>query len=270
MNETITRLISGVVYIMLLFTATIYSPVTFYIFFGFVMVVSIVEFCKLINLNYAIPILIGLLLFGLQIVLSTKNIDGFQFATLFGGLFVSVLLLKNLFSKKTLFLDKNFKYVLVIGYIIFPFLLLTSLPFVASIGYDYKIIFVLFVLIWSNDTFAYIVGKSIGKRKLLPEISPKKTIEGFLGGFIFTILAGVAIHEIMNIFTSTFLILMAVLISVFGTIGDLVESKFKRLAQVKDSGKIMPGHGGILDRFDSVIFVAPFILLLIKIFTYVS
>ena len=164
MNETLTRLISGIVYIILLFTATIYSPISFYIFFGFIMVVCIFEFCKLIHLNYTFPIIIGFILFGLQILLTDKNNVGFQYATLFGGLFVSVILLRKLFSKKTLFLDKSFKYVLLIGYIIFPFLILTTLPFVASIGYDYKIIFVLFVLIWSNDTFAYIVGKSIGKR----------------------------------------------------------------------------------------------------------
>jgi phosphatidate cytidylyltransferase len=141
---------------------------------------------------------------------------------------------------------------------------------VIGTGYNYKIIFVLFVLIWSNDTFAYIVGKSIGKKKLFPSISPKKTVEGFLGGLVFTILAGIIIHEIMGIFSTLFLIFLAILIGVFGTIGDLVESKFKRTAHVKDSGKIMPGHGGILDRFDSVIFVAPFVLLLVKIYTHVS
>jgi phosphatidate cytidylyltransferase len=231
--------------------------------------VSVYEFSKLINLKHIAVYPITAIAMGFNIFFIYRKIYDYQWAIVLLSLFVSFLLILNLKTNKTLFLDLNFKFVLLIGYIIFPFLVLTILPF-ASGFYDYKIIFVLFVMIWSNDTFAYIIGKSIGKRKLYPSISPKKTVEGFFGGFVFTILAGIIINNMMNLYNSLFLILMAVLVSVFGTIGDLVESKFKRTANVKDSGKIMPGHGGILDRFDSVIFVAPFILLLLKIFTYVS
>lgn len=269
MNETLTRLLSGIVYIFLLFYATLISPVTFFIFFSFVLFVSVYEFTKLIHLKHIAVYPITAILMGFNVFFVYKNIIDFQWAFVLLSLFVIFLLILNLKSNKNLFLDQNFKFVLLIGYIIFPFLILTSLPFTNGY-YDYIIIFVLFVLIWSNDTFAYIVGKSIGKRKLFPSVSPKKTIEGFLGGFVFTILASVIINSVMNLYSTTFLILLSVIVSVFGTLGDLVESKFKRAAQVKDSGKIMPGHGGILDRFDSVIFVAPFVLLLLKIFIYVS
>jgi phosphatidate cytidylyltransferase len=155
-------------------------------------------------------------------------------------------------------------------------LLITKIPFGIK-GYNPKIILSIFFLIWTNDTFAYIVGKSIGKRKLFEKISPKKTIEGFLGGLIFSILVGYFIskyyfqpnpnHQEMSIFIWT---ITAMIISVFSTLGDLIQSKFKRIAGVKDSGKIMPGHGGVLDRLDSIIFVSPFVYLFYQILYYVS
>jgi len=122
-----------------------------------------------------------------------------------------------------------------------------------------------------------LVGKSIGKHKLFERVSPKKTIEGFLGGAVFAAFAGYLISKLYiqpnPEFSSRSILIwtiIAVIVSIFGTIGDLIESKFKRIAGVKDSGSIMPGHGGILDRLDSVIFVAPIIFLFYQILYYVS
>lgn len=121
-------------------------------------------------------------------------------------------------------------------------------------------------MIWCNDTFAYICGKLLGKHKLYEKISPKKTIEGFVGGLIFTQIAAVIIFKYTDIQASLpFWLLIGLGISVIGTIGDLVESKYKRQAGIKDSGSIMPGHGGILDRLDSILFAAPFLFLIYKI-----
>ena len=128
----------------------------------------------------------------------------------------------------------------------------------------------MFILIWTNDTFAYIVGKSIGKNKLFERISPKKTIEGFLGGLLFTIIAGYIISRYFTFSSPTSWIITAIILVIFGSLGDLVESKFKRNAGVKDSGTIMPGHGGILDRLDSIIFAIPFLFLYYQIINYVS
>lgn len=269
MNETVTRLLSGIVYILLLFYATLTSPITFFVFFGIILFVCVYEFSKLIHFKKNIIYIIAAISLAFNIYFIQLNNQSYQWAIIAATLFVSGLLIYNLLRNKTLILDKSFKYVLLIGYVIFPFLILTSLPFTNGF-YENKIIFVLFVLIWSNDTFAYLIGKSMGKRKLFPSVSPKKTVEGFIGGFIFTILAGIIIQETMGIFNTYFLVSMSIIVSIFGTIGDLIESKFKRSAAVKDSGKIMPGHGGFLDRFDSVIFVVPFILLLLKTFVYVS
>tara|TARA_R110002126_G_C10201201_1_gene476944 strand:- start:8 stop:559 length:552 start_codon:yes stop_codon:yes gene_type:complete len=177
-----------------------------------------------------------------------------------------------LFDNKTLKIDSFSKYVYLIGYIILPFVIITKIPF-GKDGYNPKILISIFILIWTNDTFAYIVGKSIGRTKLFERISPKKTIEGFFGGVIFAVIASYLIAKYyIQIAEDKIYIwpIIATIVGTFGTIGDLIESKFKRIAGVKDSGKIMPGHGGILDRLDSVIFVAPIIFLFYQILNYVS
>ena len=126
-------------------------------------------------------------------------------------------------------------------------------------------------LIWISDSAAYVFGVSFGKRPLLKSVSPKKSIEGFIGGLIFSILLSLVFSFYINInFSLVQWLIIAVVTSVLGTLGDLVQSQFKREAGVKDSGKWLPGHGGLYDRMDSIIFAAPFIYLLIKIFEYVS
>ncbi len=114
--------------------------------------------------------------------------------------------------------------------------------------------------LWVNDTMAYLVGSLIGKTPLT-KISPKKTWEGTIGGFIFSILAlgglGYFLSSGFDIKPVIQWMVVAAIASVVGTIGDLIQSKLKRLAQVKDSGHIMPGHGGFLDRFDSLLFATP-------------
>jgi len=120
--------------------------------------------------------------------------------------------------------------------------------------------FVIFALliIWTTDSGAYFTGKKFGKKKLWPEISPNKTIEGFLGGIAAAIIFALIFHWITPISSSyMILIIVTILASVFGQVGDLVESALKRQFNVKDSGNILPGHGGILDRFDSLLFVLP-------------
>jgi phosphatidate cytidylyltransferase len=115
--------------------------------------------------------------------------------------------------------------------------------------------------IWINDTMAYIVGSRIGKTKFFPSISPKKTWEGTIGGIIFTILAAAVYGLLGHTYRLIDWIVIAAIASVMGTAGDLLESKIKRLAGVKDSGNLMPGHGGFLDRFDSMIAATPFVWL---------
>ena len=278
MNETLKRSISGTIYVFLLIACILYSTESFFILFGIFLLIAVVEFCDLVQINKLISLLIAVTSYFL--FYSTNFKQKFIFwskpalvptlSALALTILVAVKCILFLFNNKSSLINYFSKYTYLIGYIILPFVFITKIPF-GDNGYNPKIIIGIFILIWTNDTFAYIIGKSIGKRKLFERVSPNKTIEGFIGGVIFAIIASyiIAKYYIEIKDANTYIwIIIAIIIGVFGTIGDLVESKFKRIAGVKDSGIIMPGHGGILDRLDSVIFVSPIVFLFYQILNY--
>lgn len=261
MSETLTRSISGIVYIVLLVGATLYANWSFEFLIIAFLFIGIFEFSKLYKTALIPSILIGIffvvpLISGNEIY--QKIIPYFLLFEIPFLLFLIYDLFKGEFK---IYSNKLIKYVFLLGYVILPFLILTQLPLIHK-SYEPKIVIGMFILIWNNDTFAYICGKSFGKRKLFEKMSPKKTIEGFVGGLIFTLIASYVLSIYFTFFDLKTWLLTAVLVSSLGTIGDLVESKFKRQANIKDSGSIMPGHGGILDRLDSVIFATPFLFLI--------
>lgn len=125
-----------------------------------------------------------------------------------------------------------------------------------------------FIFLWLNDTGAYLVGRSIGKTKLIPKISPNKTVEGFVGGIGLTLAASfIWSHFVTDVLSRTDWIVFAVSVAVFSNFGDFTESMLKRQFGVKDSGKILPGHGGVLDRFDGLLLTIP-LLFVYLIFRY--
>jgi phosphatidate cytidylyltransferase len=135
-----------------------------------------------------------------------------------------------------------------------------------NIVFSPGIIIGFFLLLWANDTGAYLSGKSFGKHKLMERISPKKTWEGFIGGVIAASLIAFLLSGWLGVVDKLQWVIIALIISVAGTYGDLVESMLKRSIGVKDSGNIMPGHGGFLDRFDSAIISFPLVYLFISVF----
>ncbi len=282
MGETLKRAISGAVYVLLLLASILYSTESFLILFGIFLIISIYEFCNLVQVNKTIPLISGTSIYVLIILISNyynfkaEDIQLLDIVLLAITLLISIKCVVFLFDNSLQKISNSSKYIYLLGYITLPFIFITKISFGIK-NYNPKIIIGLLILIWTNDTFAYIVGKSIGKHKLFEKISPKKTIEGFFGGLIFAIFAGYLISMYLIKPSTQFSdksiliwMIIAAIVGVMGTIGDLIESKFKRIAGVKDSGKIMPGHGGVLDRLDSVIFVAPFIFLFYKILYYVS
>ncbi len=270
MSETLTRAISGAVYVALLLTACWYSEVSFKILIGAFLVMTTIEFSRLVKFNSLIGFAIAIVLYTIFGFFNNIGQTYDMYIAILSVL-TGVWLIQKLFRNEDLILTRNaVKYTLFIFYIVFSFIIMVKIPMIKEIVKDtqetiivYKPgqIIGIFVLIWVNDTFAYLVGKSIGKHKLFVRVSPKKTIEGFLGGMVFTIITGVLIGLYFLEEPVFKWVVIAVISVVFSTLGDLIQSKFKRGANVKDSGTIMPGHGGIYDRLDSIIFVAPFVFL---------
>lgn len=272
MKNIALRSLSGLLYVLVLVLGlSLNTPHVFIVLFFVFGIISLLEFSKLIQLKSIIPYFIFIIIYTVfgywQMVLNTNT--GFDEAVqilMVITIFVNLFLLKDLFSRKTipLFITKRF--------IITTFYLSSGFVFsllIASV-FSPKILLAAFILVWVNDSFAYLVGKNFGKQKLFEKISPKKTVEGFLGGLFFSCITSYFIANIVDSLNSTYWLILAIIITVFGTFGDLIESKFKRQANVKDSGTIMPGHGGLLDRLDSIIFASPFIYLFLKILNYVS
>ena len=181
-----------------------------------------------------------------------------QFIILFIFLFIFLIFIFELFRKKeNPFGNISFTFLGII-YVALPLSLLNYINILSG-KYNYQLLFGIFFILWCNDAGAYIVGSLTGKHKLFPRISPAKSWEGSIGGGLISY--GI-VFIISKWYTSISFIdwmVIATILIVIGTLGDLVESLFKRSVTVKDSGNILPGHGGILDRFDSLLMSVPFI-----------
>ena len=267
MREIVVRSISGILYVLVVIFSMYTSREIFMVLFLILGLQTLKEFKKLIHLKHFTPYL----LLPISLLLISYYYPGdFILYTYLGiSLLVSILLAKDVQSTKNSLLLKKQKYIPTMLYIISGFVFLTLIPFSEGV-FKPEIIVGVFVLIWCNDTFAYIIGKSLGKNKLLERVSPKKTIEGFFGGLIGAVIASFIIFNVLDIYTLFVWVSLAVIISVCGTIGDLVQSNYKRQAGVKDSGNVMPGHGGLYDRLDSAIYASPFIYAFLQLITYVS
>ena len=256
MKELLTRAFYGAIYAALIVFCTMYSPWTLYMLYFVLLLIALYEFKKLIKLEDNWIYVAGTLCYASFVSYEDFNLNRIIFV---GVLSLFFPLIIQLFKKSGVTNQAGHFY-LAFFYIVVSFILLAKIPFLLSYNSFHPfVLLAVFILIWVNDSFAYLVGKTIGKHKLMERISPKKTIEGFLGGLVFALATGYIISIYNDLLALNNWLIIALLVVVFGTIGDLIESKFKREAGVKDSGAIMPGHGGILDRLDSVIFAAPFV-----------
>ena len=272
MKELLIRATSGLLYAVLFLLSLQHQHALMILFFVFGLI-ALAEFNKLIGFKSWIPYVIFIVLFLVfgywQLVM--KSYTGFDEAVQILHvltIFVLLILIKDLFSEKPLPAVFSGKLINTTFYISSAFVFIILIANYKE-TFNPKILLGAFILIWTNDSFAYLVGKNFGKQKLFPRISPKKTVEGFLGGLFFACVGSYFISKYTGTLTFTNWLFLAIIVSVFGTLGDLIESKFKRQAGVKDSGIIMPGHGGLLDRLDSIIFAAPFIYLFLRIIKHV-
>ncbi|MCA0960351.1 phosphatidate cytidylyltransferase [Flagellimonas ruestringensis] len=267
MREVLRRSITGVIYVVLLLGAVFLSSDAFDFLFMTFGLGCLYEYKRIVRLKGYYVFVAYLALWWVFIYL-TQNSAAINLLMFF-TITVDLALLVFLFTKA----PRNFtpvqKFLIGLFYIGGGCIFLTMIPYKID-EFAQFLIMGIFILIWVNDTFAYLVGRTVGKTKLFPAVSPKKTIEGSVGGLIFALAAAYFLSWYETRLSLIEWMAMACLIVVAGSLGDLLESKFKRMAGVKDSGAILPGHGGIWDRLDSLVFAAPFAYLILNIFTYVS
>lgn len=263
------RAFSGIIFIAILVGATLYSSLTFHLLFYIFCLLAVYEFQKMAKINSPLLYVLASVYFlfseGSLCLVKGKSdflefyLEKYQHSTQYFILFSFFLI--SLFSKD---IKKPFKYLgkIFITYIytILPFTIITAIPYInADKHYDGQIVLGCLILIWSTDTFAYLTGRAFGTHKLFKRISPKKTIEGSVGGVLITLIIAYILSIFFTQHSTWGWIGLSLVVSIMGSIGDLVESMFKRSVKIKDTGNIIPGHGGILDRFDSLIFASPFI-----------
>lgn len=263
----LTRTITGLLFIVTIVAGIYFNATITMCLFSLIVLLGIDEFYGLAKKSKELkPIkfwgsLTGLSLMVILCLLVLKIVEiKWIFIPI---LMVFVIFLIELYRKKNNPFTNISYTILGIVYIVIPFAMLFHLGFYANNNftdnYSFQIILGFFVLLWTNDTGAYLAGRFFGKHKLFERISPKKTWEGSFGGGIATVGGAFVLSMFFTNLNLTNWIIVAVLIAVFGGLGDLVESMLKRSLGVKDSGKLLPGHGGILDRFDGLLLSVPFV-----------
>ncbi|MCX6273325.1 MAG: phosphatidate cytidylyltransferase [Bacteroidetes bacterium] len=275
MNNLATRTISGAVFVVIIIGSVLWHPIVFCGVFWVISMLGLKEFYGIVEKDGIQPNLLMGYFAGSVLYLSlsffahhllwkyTLPVLLLNFP-LIGFVFLSALFKKSEkpFTNAALTLTG-------ILYIPLPLALLNYFyyPGLAHLKADSLLLISLFSLIWINDTFAYLSGMLFGRHLLFPRISPKKTWEGSLGGAIFSLIAAWCFSLFSQTLSFHQWTIFAILVIVFGSLGDLTESMLKRSYGLKDSGNIMPGHGGVLDRFDATLGAAPvafFFLLIIK------
>lgn len=253
MSNMFVRTLSGAVFVALLVCSILVSPVLCAVVLGVFMLICLHEYCQMANrLEHVRLMEWFVLLAGVLVYLSVLS-----YCELFASCLtwvrpvvwiVPVLMpVIELFRHRGQALNNMGYSLLAIFLIAIPFALMNLLE-----QHSAKLLLAVFCLIWVNDTFAYLSGRAFGRHKMFERISPKKSWEGFAGGALLAMVAGGVYYQLTT-GCSFYGIVLAVVVVVFGTLGDLVESMVKRITGVKDSGKLMPGHGGFYDRFDSAL-----------------
>jgi len=269
MQELARRTATGVVFVLVMITGIYSGRWGYSLLFTAVTSLSLWEFLYLVldrksrrdRIRKALGLLLGIVPFAHSLVLQLDIInDPIDFviitSILYSPLVFGAFVYELFMASEKPFVNLAFL-MLGVFYIGIPFGLLNFVAIHQGM-YLPNIVMGLLLLIWANDSGAYIVGSRLGRHLLLPRISPKKTWEGTLGGLLFTLSTAFLLHLFFLELRLIDWLVLAGIIAVFGSIGDLVESMLKRSLSVKDSGKILPGHGGMLDRFDGLIFSLPY------------
>jgi phosphatidate cytidylyltransferase len=272
LKELHTRTIWGLLFAAALTGAILLGPYTFAALFLIFSLFVLREFYALCREAGFAPLiylglLTGFLLFVLSFFIAAKVFPYHVYIFLLPVIYA--IPVYELFRKKKNPLANIAITGFGIVYVSIPFSLLNFLAFPEPEGinnYSYSLLISLFIFVWASDTGAYIFGVRFGRRRLIERISPKKSWEGLFGGIVTAIAVAWILTLVFPQYDFVFLGVLAVVIVISGTLGDLVESMIKRSIGVKDSGRFMPGHGGLLDRFDSILLATPVIYFVLEFF----
>ena len=265
MNNLLKRSLTGIAYVAIMLAGIIIHPFVFAPVFAIILFFTQSEFYKISEQAKFSPqkifgLILGVLLF-ILFFLSAKNIIPQSFILL-SIPFLFFVFIVELFREKSNTLKNGAITLLGLIYVALPFSLLNFIVFRQTSGssnYYPWILVGIFFIIWIYDSMAYVSGSLLGKHKIAAKISPAKSWEGLIGGTIFAVIMGIVNAVLFQEISMFNWIVIAIITVIFGTIGDFFESKLKRGIGIKDSGNILPGHGGLLDRFDSLLFAIPVI-----------
>jgi phosphatidate cytidylyltransferase len=269
-----TRAITGFFFVIVMLASVLLGHYAFDIFYLLLAIWCLYEFYGLVSQSSAVPsqmagIVNGVLIFVIAVLICFSDNDPpayYLLLILVPGL--TAVFIQELFKKSAAPFTNIGYTVLGLVFIVVPFSFFHALGYLnIYTGFNFHIPLAFLIMLWANDTGAYLAGVKFGRTKLFERHSPKKTWEGFIGGVIISAGAAYIISIFYHELTWTEWVFMAVLISCFGTLGDLVESMFKRSINVKDSGGILPGHGGLLDRFDGLLLSAPIVYVYLYLIT---
>jgi phosphatidate cytidylyltransferase len=264
------RAITAFVGALVIIAGSVYSDWAYFLIFAGILCFSQMEFYKLSGLDGMLPLktfgtFMGLMIFCLTFMIQKEHLRTEYLYLIFP--IVSLTFFIKLYKKtdKKPFTGVAFTF-LGIFYVAVPISLLNLAVFAVDEVYNYEILIGCLLILWATDTGAYFAGTRFGKTKLFERVSPKKSWEGFLGGAFSAILVAFVLAKYFLVIEDWKWLVIAGIIIIAGTYGDLIESLFKRSIEIKDSGKGLPGHGGFMDRFDGLLLSAPFITAFLKIF----
>jgi len=278
LKELLIRTLTGIFIVVFILGGFWFHPVSFFITGLIILTGSQFEYYRIVRRPGMEPLVIsgmasGILIYCIATAIAADILPAKRFAIITA--IIPLIIISELFRKQEMPFDSLAHTLFPLFYIVLP---LSLLPFSAfshsgistllkhNIDFSPGMVVGFTLLLWTNDTMAYLAGVSLGRHKLLERISPNKTWEGFVSGLLFTIAIAYFFPNWPGILNRWQWIVVAIIISVTGTFGDLTESMLKRSLGIKDSGKVMPGHGGFLDRFDSVLISFPFVYLFIYLF----
>ena len=263
-----TRVVTAFFFATCMLGSLFFGPLFFAAFGLLLVLVGLLEFYRLVKsteLSPNIPagLILSLAVYGLAFSVLVYN-KSLQNALLLVPIVLAVFV-AELYRKSSTPFQNIAITLLAVCYVALPFSFYLALGFMGA-SFSYILPLSLLLLIWANDTGAYIFGVTLGKHRLFERHSPKKSWEGFLGGIVVASLVAWILSRYVHILAPIHWFALAILVGVVGTLGDLVESMLKRSLNIKDSGSFLPGHGGLLDRFDSLIFAAPLVYIYLTYF----